>query len=165
MTIYVDMDGVIADFFKELASHYGVKHWKDLPNRDESIKALKGTDFFGRIPKFETSDELIAFVDDVTDGEWSILSSPLRDDHENSSFWKRQWLDKHGYNPQEAIFTGRKEKYATTNGVPNILIDDKPENIERWVNKGGIGIRYQANENSLNDLKVDLLSKYVKTRD
>ena len=153
MTIYVDMDGVIADFFSELASHYGVDHWKDLPDKDKSVKELKGTDFFGRLPKFETSDDLIAFVDEVTDGQWSILSSPLRDDHENSSFWKRQWLDKHDYHPQEAIFTGRKEKYATTDGVPNILIDDRPQNLERWKAKGGIAIRYQANENTLEELK------------
>ena len=157
MTVYVDMDGVIADFFTELATHYNVDHWKDVPNKDESVRALKGTDFFGRIPKFETSDELIAFVNEETDGEWSILSSPLRDDHENSSFWKRHWLDKHDYHPQDAIFTGRKEKYAMTDGRPNILIDDKPENIARWVKKGGIGIRYQANEDSLDELKTEIL--------
>ena len=162
MTIYVDMDGVIADFFTELASHYGVDHWKDLPDKDHSVKALKGTDFFGRLPKFETSAELIAFVDEVTEGEWSILSSPLRDDHENSSFWKRHWLDKHGYNPREAIFTGRKEKYAMTDGVPNILIDDRPANLERWIAKGGIGIRYQANENTLDELKAEVLDAYVE---
>ncbi len=155
MTIYVDMDGVIADFFTELARHYKVNHWKDLPNRNESVKALAGTDFFGRIPKFETSDDLISFVDNVTDGQWAILSSPLRGDHDNSGFWKRHWLKKHNYNPVEAIFTGRKESYATNkeNRTPNILIDDKPGNIERWVNQGGIGILYQANENSLDELK------------
>ena len=162
MTLYVDMDGVIADFFTELASHYGVDHWKDLPDKDHSVKALKGTDFFGRLPKFATSDDLIAFVDEVTDGDWSILSSPLRDDHENSSFWKRHWLDKHNYNPNEAIFTGRKEKYATKDGVPNILIDDRPANLERWIAKGGIGIRYQANENTLDELKAEVIDAMDK---
>ena len=98
---------------------------------------------------------LISFVDNVTDGQWAILSSPLRGDHDNSGFWKRHWLKKHNYNPVEAIFTGRKESYATNkeDRTPNILIDDKPGNIERWVNQGGIGILYQANENSLEELK------------
>ena len=155
MTIYVDMDGVIADFFSELAKHYKVNHWKDLPDRDGSVKGLAGTDFFGRLPKFESSDDLIAFIDNTTDGQWSILSSPLRGDHDNSGFWKRHWLKKHNYNPVEAIFTGRKESYATNKAekTPNILIDDKPANIERWANAGGIGILYQANENSLEELK------------
>ena len=40
------------------------------------------------------------------------------------------------------IFTGMKEKYATNklDGSPNILVDDKPTNISRWKDKGGIGI-------------------------
>lgn len=153
MTVYVDMDGVIADFFTELARTHGVKHWKDIPNKEESILALGGTDFFGRLPKFPTSDELIRFVDDATDGEWCILSAPLRGDYDNSSMWKRVWLDKNNYYPSEAIFTSGKQKYATENGQPNILIDDKPENIEAWIKNGGIGIRYQATEDSLDDLK------------
>ena len=157
MTVYVDMDGVIADFFTELARHYGVDHWKDIPNKEESILALQGTDFFGRLPKFPTSDELIRFVDDATDGEWCILSAPLRGDYDNCTMWKRFWLDKNNYYPSEAIFTSGKQKYATENGQPNILIDDKPENIEAWIKNGGIGIRYQANEDSLDDLKKNVI--------
>lgn len=162
MTIYVDMDGVIADFFTELAKTHGVKHWKDIPNKEESIMALQGTDFFGRLPKFKTSDDLIAFVDEVTDGKWCILSAPLRGDYDNCSFWKKQWLMKQGYKPKEAIFTARKEKYALNkDDTPNILIDDKPENIDRWTKAGGVGILYQANENTLDYLKHQILDEYV----
>jgi len=157
MTVYVDMDGVIADFFTELARTHNVKHWKDIPDKEESIPALGGTDFFGRLPKFPTSDELIRFVDDATDGEWCILSAPLRGDYDNSSMWKRVWLDKNNYYPSEAIFTSGKQKYATENGEPNILIDDKPENIDAWIKNGGIGIRYQATEDSLDDLKQKVI--------
>jgi len=163
MTVYVDMDGVIADFFTELARTHGVKHWKDIPDMEESIMALGGTDFFGRLPKFPTSDELIRFVDDATDGEWCILSAPLRGDYDNSSMWKRVWLDKNNYYPSEAIFTSGKQKYATENGKPNILIDDKPENIEAWIKNGGIGIRYQATEDSLESLKEKIESALALT--
>ena len=37
--IYVDMDGVIADFFKALEIKYGVQHWKDI-NIAQSISEL-----------------------------------------------------------------------------------------------------------------------------
>ena len=160
--VYVDMDGVIADFFKALEIKYGVQHWKDI-NIAQSISELKGTDFFGTIPKFETSDKLVSHIDKLTKGEWIILSSPLRYDNKNSAFWKRHWLDKHNYNPSDAIFTGRKEKYAINRAYTkgNILIDDKPDNIQKWIDKGGIGILYQANQDSL-DYLYDKLEKYYK---
>ena len=43
----------------------------------------------------------------------------------------------------------------------HILIDDKPKNIEKWIAKGGIGIRYQANENSL-DYLYKQIERYIK---
>jgi len=159
--VYVDMDGVIADFFQALENKYGVDHWKDI-DIDKSILELKGTDFFGTIPKFKTSDTLISYIDKLTNGAWIILSSPLRYDNDNSAFWKRHWLAKHNYKPNDAIFTSNKEKYAMnrlyTRG--NILIDDKPDNINKWIYKGGIGILYQANQDSLEYLYNKLTEYY-----
>ncbi len=158
--IFLDMDGVIANFFKALEEKYRVKHWKEL-DMNKIILELKGTNFFATIPKFKTSDTLISYINKITDGEWSILSSPLRYDNDNSAFWKRHWLAKHNYKPSDAIFTNRKEKYATYKGKTNILKDDKPQNIEKWIAKGGIGIRYQANENSL-DYLYKQIERYIK---
>ena len=42
--IYLDMDGVIADFFKALEKRYNVKHWKEV-DMEQSVSDLKGTDF------------------------------------------------------------------------------------------------------------------------
>ena len=81
----------------------------------------------------------------------------------NSAFWKRYWLAKHKYTPTDAIFTGRKEKYATYKGKANILIDDSPINIERWTQAGGFGILYQANRDQLTKVKKGL-EDYGKIR-
>jgi hypothetical protein len=61
------------------------------------------------------------------------------------------------------IFTGYKPKYAIEDitGGPNILVDDKPSNVDSWKAKGGIGIRYQANEDSVDDLIDQLKTLYV----
>ena len=75
--IYLDLDGVVADFFKALEIKYGVEHWKKL-DMNKTIQDLKGTDFFGTIPKFKTSDALISYINKITNGDWNILSSPLR---------------------------------------------------------------------------------------
>lgn len=154
MKIYLDMDGVIADFFGALANFYGVSHWRDLPNKEQNIIALGNTNFFSTLPKFETSDELVDFIHERTDGEWAICSTPLCNDDENSIYHKTVWLEKMGYKPAAKIFTHTKEDYAVNpDGSPNILIDDRKENIENWINKGGIGILYQANQNSIDELK------------
>ena len=61
------------------------------------------------------------------------------------------------------IFTGMKEKWATNklDGSPNILVDDKPTNISRWKDKGGIGILYQANECDVDEL-IKKVSESIK---
>ena len=155
MTIYVDMDGVIADFFGGLEKFYNVPHWKDIQNKNKTIAELKGTDFFYQLEPFSTSKKLISFVNIVSQGDWGINSSPLRGDRDNSVYWKRRWLEKHDMMPNvhNLVFTSTKEKYAWSvlDGMPNILIDDKPENIKRWQDKGGIGIRYQANQDDLKE--------------
>ena len=155
MTIYVDMDGVIADFFSGLAQYSGVDHWKSIQNKEATIATLKGTDFFYTLDRFPTAHRLIDFVKEISDGDWGICSSPLRGDRDNSAYWKRRWLEWYELMPpiDRLIFTGMKEKYAWSmlDGKPNILIDDKPENIKRWIDKGGIGIRYQANEDDLEE--------------
>ena len=41
--------------------------------------------------------------------------------------------------------------------MPNVLIDDKPQNIKAWRDAGGIGIRFQANEDDIDYLEWELL--------
>lgn len=157
-TVYLDMDGVIADFFGGVERLYGVDHWKQLTSdktkdlKQEVIDRIAGTDFFAHLPKFPTADTLIDMIKKFTGGRYSILTSPLRGDNENSGYYKKIWIGKNITKPDDIIVTGRKESYATKNGVSNILIDDRPINIEKWRAKGGYGILYQANKDSLSKI-------------
>ena len=169
--IYLDMDGVIADFFSAIEDEFGVDHWKDLDFKEQAFSKLKNTDFFNRIPEFPVSDKVVTLVKEYAfsyDIDWGICSSPLRGDAYNSSYWKRVWLQRKAYMPKvsNCIFTANKHKYAWSelDRMPNILIDDKPQNIKRWVDAGGIGIRYQANEDDFEEYLVPELSKALIKR-
>ena len=157
--IYLDMDGVLADFFHEYAKLAGVpanefgKHdYRSIPpaKADPTLDKMIGTDFFARLPKFPTADNLVKLA--LKYGKvYNICSSPLRGDFKNSEHWKREWI-KANLTPQpaEIIITGQKERHAVNpDGSPNILIDDRGSNIANWRAKGGIGIKYQADEDSL----------------
>jgi len=165
--IYLDMDGVLADFFAEYAKLAGVTSgsYRDIPpaKADPTLDKMIGTDFFLRLPKFSTTDSLVKLVLGYVKS-YNICSSPLRGDHANSGHWKREWIKKNLHpQPSEIIITGQKERHAVNaDGSPNILIDDRGSNIANWRAKGGIGIKYQADEDSLNKIANGLTMAYGK---
>jgi len=173
MTVYLDMDGVIADFFGGVEKLYGVNHWKSIKHRDGVFVELRNTDFFDTLNCFEgqnipnDSQKIVEFVKKISKGDWGICSSPLHGDEHNSAFHKRNWLAKWNFLPdiEKLIFTANKHKYAMNDITrkPNILIDDKPANIQRWIDKGGIGIRYQANEDDLEEYLFEKLDEAINT--
>jgi hypothetical protein len=153
MTVYLDMDGVLADFFGRVEEVYEVDHWKNL-NMDVVIAEIQNTNWFYKLDEYPTAKRLVREVEDMTDGDWGICSSPLRGDFYNSAYWKRRWLEECDFMPRDwkkLVFTPTKEKYARVpfTGEPNILIDDKYSNVDKFNAAGGIGIRYQANEHSI----------------
>ena len=161
--VYLDMDGVLADFFAALAKFSGVAHWKQLDKAElqSQLDKMVGTDFFANIPKTKTCDTIVKMAVTFA-GKYSINSSPLRNDNKNSGEMKKVWIRKNlSPQPETIIITGRKESYAVKNGVPNILIDDRPANLEKWKARGGYAIRYQADEDSL-DVIVNGFKNYGK---
>ena len=153
--IFLDMDGVLADFFDEYAKLAGLpagSSYRDIPpaKADPTLNKMVGTDFFYRLPKLHGADASVKIATQLF-GHYNICSSPLRGDHENSGIQKTRWIRKH-LNPQpgKIIITPNKSQYATQpDGTPNILIDDRKDNIIKWEQAGGIGIKYQADEDSL----------------
>ena len=152
--VYVDMDGVLADFFASWAKMAGIKSgkYRDIPpaDVDPTLNKMIGTDFFARLPKFPTADKLIQLVVNRF-GSYSICSSPLRNDHDNSKKHKIDWIGRNlKIKPAETLIVANKDRFAKqSDGTPNILIDDRGKNIEGWNNAGGYGIKYQADEDSL----------------
>jgi 5'-nucleotidase len=152
--VYLDMDGVIADFFAEYAKLAGIEsgNYRDIPPAkvDPTLNKMVGTNFFFRLPKFPSADALVDMIV-KTFGGYHICSSPLRGDHEGSEKYKTMWIRKNlKTQPKSILITPNKAKYAVqADGTPNILIDDRGSNITAWEAKGGVGIKYQADEDGL----------------
>jgi hypothetical protein len=155
--MFLDMDGVLADFFTEYAKMAGIEsgNYRDIPpaKTDPTLDMMIGTDFFARLPKFPSADALVSMVVKLF-GHYNICSSPLRGDHANSEKQKKVWIERHlSPQPRGIIITPNKPKYATQpDGTPNFLIDDRGDNISKWEAAGGIGIKYQADEDSLDTI-------------
>lgn len=174
--IYLDMDGVQADFFTAWARIHGVNKYKEIGNKEEreaSIRDLisRGTDFiqsfFSNLDPLPGGTKLVSWLK-KHDIPFTILSAPLRNP-KNAEFQKGEitpkmasklgkkvWLDKH--NPgtsSSAIFDGMKERYAVTT-QPNILIDDYKNHLEKWTERGGIGILYR------DDRVDDVIKKLIE---
>lgn len=153
--VFLDMDGVLADFFAEYAKLAGMpagSTYRDVPpaKNDPTLNKMVGTDFFYRLPKFPVADKIVELSVKLFGG-YNICSSPLRGDHENSGVQKTRWIQEHlQTQPKHIYIESRKEKHAVQpDGTPNILIDDRKDNIIKWEAAGGVGIKFQADEDGL----------------
>jgi len=166
---YIDMDGVLTPFFEGLAAEFGVQHWKDIPTQEDVIERLTGTDFFSRLGIFPTTVRFLHMIEKYTKGRWSILSTPLKGDEENSIKHKNIWLDNvfsyafdNDFN-KKRFYSDHKEKWATLYGErQNLLVDDRPTNTKAFIAAGGLAIRYQANESKLSNLENKLIHLFGK---
>lgn len=161
--LYLDMDGVQADFFTAWAKAFGKNRYKEIgdrPAREASIDLLNQRgpefieEFFASLPVLPGGLRLVRWLR-ANGIPFTVLSAPLRGNHDASIAGKRQWLNRHNPGTADtAIFTGMKERFANRNGVPAVLVDDHKKYIERWNEAGGIGMLYR--EHSV-DSVIDLL--------
>lgn len=135
--IYLDMDGVLADFDRAFIEIYGAKP-DDYEKQHGTARfweaVYQDPNFFSKLPRFVHTPELVrtcAFMADVC-----ILSSPSKVNTPLCMIQKRQWIDRNIYRDFPAIFDGNKHLYAAADRV---LIDDTPGKIQAFTQAGGIG--------------------------
>jgi 5'(3')-deoxyribonucleotidase len=148
--LYLDMDGVQADFFGAWADKHGVSHWKDIQNKEGEIEELANSTpeqvykFFRNLRLLEGGKEIIDWIQSHNI-PYTVLSAPLRGPYaESSKQAKKDWLDQHHPGSSaNAIFTSQKHKYAVKDGVQNVLVDDFGPYCEKFKNAGGIVVKHE----------------------
>ena len=157
--LFLDMDGVQADFFTAWARWHArkfgqshVERYKDIGSkeqREKSITELSAQgpefveEFFATLPTLPGGQRLLAWLA-RNQIPFTVLSAPLRGMEQASIAGKRTWLDAHNPGTSgSAIFTGDKARMATTGGQPNVLVDDFKKYVNAWQQAGGIGLLYR----------------------
>jgi 5'(3')-deoxyribonucleotidase len=146
--LYLDMDGVQADFFGRWAEIEKVGHYKHITNPEEAILRLakSGSEnvyhFFRDLNPLPGGQIIIRWLHQ-NKIPFTVLSAPLRMEGQASIKGKREWLDKYNLGSSgNAIFTSAKYKYATSNGKPNVLVDDFGKYLKSWNDAGGIAVKH-----------------------
>jgi 5'(3')-deoxyribonucleotidase len=145
------MDGVIVNLMKGADAVVGGSFVTfDKEKRWNMINQTKG--FWENLEWMPSSKRLYKFIMRY---DTFILSAYSGRDP-SSKNGKMKWLNKNTNFKKSRIKLvkrAQKQAYATTNGEPNILIDDYIKNINEWEAKGGIGIRHTDVGKTINRLK------------
>ena len=165
--VFVDMDGVLVDFFTEWAKLMNVKTYRDIPKREipKALKKIVDTpNFWENLPPLAGYKELLTAIKQMH-GSYKILSSPLANDP-NVDPGKREWVNKNlgFFKPEKVIIDHNKSQYAKQpDGTPNILIDDYGKNVNAWKQAGGVAIKHHTSttNDTINQLK-SILTNEVK---
>ena len=156
--IYVDMDGVVADFDqrfidlsgmlpREFETKYGKNAFWDFI--DEGDNKLK---FWVGIPQMSDAQQLMDFVSKY---DYEMLTAPSL--KKQSLMGKGLWMinqTKKGLFPSKPKVNYKSAKNKKDFAAPNhILIDDKASTIDSWNASGGIGILHTSAANTISQLK------------
>lgn len=152
--IHLDMDSVISDFMYE---------YTKLKMEDSRIKfrhAVMEHRIFTKLPYMPNAPELINLLFVELGAKVEILSSLGTWDREvadQARAQKSQWLDERN------IFCSRqfvnswavKKDYATPY---SIMIDDRADVVEQYINAGGWGIVYVADD--FDNMRKKIINAY-----
>ena len=145
--VYLDMDGVLADFFGEWARLDKKDHYKDIDNPEAKLQLVRDhPTFWVDLPLLPHARQLVRHVIKEF-GSYHICSSPLTGDP-RSAPGKVAWVNMHFSDmpPRHIELTHNKAMFATLSGNSCILVDDYGKNIASWQSAGGIGIKYDDSE-------------------
>ena len=160
--LYLDRDGVQADFFGAWAKRHGLTHYKEIPHPEDAINELANSspeevyNFFRELQPLNGGMKIIQWLHQHKI-PFTVLSAPLRGPYaKNSVQAKKDWLDDH--NPgtsNNAIFTSKKFKYAKNGDDVNVLVDDFGRYLDGWSNAGGIAVKHEDSntQHTINELE------------
>lgn len=160
--VYVDLDGVLADFFGGVCDLLGA--WPDPPKtfsglasqfdltEDELWKHIDraGSRFWAALEAYAWNEELLGICQSIAPGSVYIATSPSW--HGSSAAGKIEWMTRQFAPSGEPFrdFMIGPHKFLLAHPRA-ILIDDSSEKLAKWTAAGGIGILWPQPWNTQGD--------------
>ena len=149
------MDGVLVDFIKGVSEMIGKPLTADNKGHteyDERKQELTDKRCFRKLPPMVDYHELIGYVKH-TGLNWEILTAAGAINRQLVVYDKTEWIKEY-VDPFVVVtctYSGSQKAVFAKKG--NILIDDRPKNIEAWEDAGGIGIIHKSAKHTIEELK------------
>ena len=158
-TIYLDMDGVVADF--DLAAQrrlgYTITADERYPEEDW-VKLKENPRFYRDLPLCQGAMEIVRSALTLAHHKGLQVKFLTAIPRGNDMPWafsdKMEWANH--YFPGIPVFFGPYSKDKWQHCQPgDVLIDDRTSNIAEWQNAGGVGILHRGDAtNTINELNT-----------
>ena len=153
--IYLDMDGVIADFDRRYKARYKMEPREAEKNKefDKFFTQFIADGEFANLDLMPDAMQLIDYLRSLKVPTEILSSSASEKRDPDIRPQKLEWLKKHNIEFHPIIVPGKKHKkdYSKADAV---LIDDTQVNIDQWRREGGIGILHTDALTTINILKM-----------
>jgi hypothetical protein len=147
--IYVDMDGVIANFEKRYTEMWGkISEEQRRSVFRANFKNFIETEQFVTLDLMPDARQLINALDQIDIPKEILSSTAYQEVYDVIAEQKARWLATHNIPWKQNFVPGKAHKYkwATPN---SIIIDDTLSVIYDWNKAGGIAIHHKNTHNTL----------------
>jgi 5'(3')-deoxyribonucleotidase len=156
-TLYLDMDGVVADFDEYAFRTLGLPPSEGVYAQEVWIKLAANPRIYRDLVKTPYADDLVAYCKEYTvlkGYDLKFLSAvPKGNDVPWSFYDKVKWAELNF--PNIPVFFGPFSKDKWQRCEPgDILIDDRLSNVTEWMGRGGRAILHRDYETTLSKLKA-----------
>jgi len=148
MTLFCDMDGVLADFDKGYFETFGIVVDREKDNVDWNL-VRNQKDFFLNLPPMPDFRELWDFIEKYE----PIILTGVPSDVPEAVSNKLSWIHKNIGDHVEVRCCKSRNKYKHAI-IGDILIDDWMKYMHKWCNAGGVWITHTSAKNTISMMQI-----------
>lgn len=148
--LYLDLDGVFADFDTNLKNWNIIKDPNDKYDTEMWKQINKLDNFFYNMPMFEGS---IEFYNSVKHLDPVFLTACPKSNYYEAALDKKKWIRSHICDTALILpVLGGKNKALFMHQKGDVLVDDFEKNCDSWNKEGGISIVHRNFTDTLDEL-------------